>query len=150
MGNPSSVASVAFGEPERYRRMGFALRVARGTQIATTTERRLSGSLLPGPLHRPAQDRNNDPKITVNWRPVRSYETPASHRASIAGAEEDSRRRLGRGLTAEEYEQVLRRYPGDMAYRRREQPVESIRYFAREIEGGGAEPGVVLTVMTDA
>ena len=45
---------------------------------------------------------------------------------------------------------MLRRYPGDMAYRRREQPVESVRYFAREIEGGGAEPGVVLTVMTDA
>jgi hypothetical protein len=63
---------------------------------------------------------------------------------------QDSRRRLGRGLTAEELERVLRRYPGDMAYRRREQPVESIRYFAREIEGGGAEPGVVLTVMTDA
>jgi hypothetical protein len=31
----------------------------------------------------------------------------------IAGAEEDSRRRLGRGLTAEELERVLRRYPGD-------------------------------------
>ena len=60
------------------------------------------------------------------------------------------RRRLGRGLTAEELQRVLRRYPGDMAYRRREQPVESIRYFAREIEGGGAEPGVVQTVMTDA
>jgi len=70
--------------------------------------------------------------------------------AFIDGAEADSRRRLGRGLTAEELERVLRRYPGDMAYRRREQPVESVRYFAREIEGGGAEPGVVLTVMTDA
>ena len=31
----------------------------------------------------------------------------------IAGAEEDSRKRLGRGLTAEELERVLRRYPGD-------------------------------------
>jgi hypothetical protein len=31
----------------------------------------------------------------------------------IAGAEEDSRRRLGRSLTAEELERVLRRYPGD-------------------------------------
>jgi hypothetical protein len=31
----------------------------------------------------------------------------------IAGAEEDSRRRLGRGLTAEELERVLRHYPGD-------------------------------------
>ena len=32
----------------------------------------------------------------------------------IAGAEEDSRRRLGRGLTAMELERVLRRYPGDV------------------------------------
>jgi hypothetical protein len=34
--------------------------------------------------------------------------------AFIAGAEEDSQRRLGRGLTAEELERVLRRYPGDV------------------------------------
>ena len=34
-------------------------------------------------------------------------------RAFLEGAEEDSRRRLGRGLTAEELERVLRRYPGD-------------------------------------
>lgn len=33
--------------------------------------------------------------------------------AFIAGAEEDSRRRLGRGLTREELERVLRRYPKD-------------------------------------
>jgi hypothetical protein len=32
----------------------------------------------------------------------------------IAGAEEDSRRRLGRGLTKEELERVLRRYPWDV------------------------------------
>jgi hypothetical protein len=32
----------------------------------------------------------------------------------MAGAEEDSRRRLGRGLTADELERVLRRYPGDI------------------------------------
>jgi hypothetical protein len=31
----------------------------------------------------------------------------------IDGAEEESRRRLGRGLTAEEWEWVLRHYPGD-------------------------------------
>lgn len=31
--------------------------------------------------------------------------------AFIAGAEEDSRRRVGRGLTSEELERVLRRYP---------------------------------------
>ena len=34
--------------------------------------------------------------------------------AFIEGAEEDSRRRLGRGLTSEELERVLRHYPGDV------------------------------------
>ena len=39
--------------------------------------------------------------------------------AFIEGAEEDSRRRLGRGLTARELERVLRRYPGDAGERRK-------------------------------
>ena len=34
--------------------------------------------------------------------------------AFFAGAEADSRRRLKRGLTREELERVLRRYPGDV------------------------------------
>ena len=34
--------------------------------------------------------------------------------AFIEGAETDSLRRLGRGLTAEELRRVLRRYPGDL------------------------------------
>jgi hypothetical protein len=34
--------------------------------------------------------------------------------AFIDGAEEESRREHGRGLTAEELRRVLRRYPGDM------------------------------------
>jgi hypothetical protein len=34
--------------------------------------------------------------------------------ALVEGAEEDSRRRLGRGLTVEELERVLWRYPGDV------------------------------------
>jgi hypothetical protein len=34
--------------------------------------------------------------------------------AFIAGAEEDPRSRLGRGLSEEELEGVLRRYPGDL------------------------------------
>jgi hypothetical protein len=55
MANPSSVASAAFGEPERYRRVGYALRVARGTQIATTTERRLSDSYAHSRHDGPAQ-----------------------------------------------------------------------------------------------
>jgi hypothetical protein len=34
--------------------------------------------------------------------------------AFIEGAEEDSRRRLGRELTAAELDRILRRYPGDV------------------------------------
>ena len=36
----------------------------------------------------------------------------------IAGAAEDSRRRLGRGLTAVELERVLRHFPGDIGEER--------------------------------
>ena len=39
----------------------------------------------------------------------------------LEGAEEDSRRRLGRGLTSEELERVLRHYPGDLSERREQQ-----------------------------
>jgi len=38
--------------------------------------------------------------------------------AFISGAEQDSQRRLGRGLTAAELDRVLRRYPGDVGERR--------------------------------
>jgi hypothetical protein len=34
--------------------------------------------------------------------------------AFIAGAEEQSQREAGRGLTEQELERVLRRYPGDL------------------------------------
>jgi hypothetical protein len=37
--------------------------------------------------------------------------------AFIEGAEERSRRALGRGLTAEEPERVVKRYPGDVPER---------------------------------
>jgi hypothetical protein len=37
--------------------------------------------------------------------------------AFVDGAEERSRHELGRGLTAEELERVLRRYPGDIPER---------------------------------
>jgi hypothetical protein len=40
--------------------------------------------------------------------------------AFIAGAEEESRRTLGRGLTREELDRVMRRYPGDIEPPRRE------------------------------
>jgi len=36
-----------------------------------------------------------------------------ARRAFVEGAEEDSRRRLGRALTLDELERVLRRFPGD-------------------------------------
>lgn len=35
----------------------------------------------------------------------------------VAGAEERSRRELGRGLTPDELERVLKRYPGDLPER---------------------------------
>ena len=38
--------------------------------------------------------------------------------AFITGAEEDSRSRLGRGLSEEELQRVLRRYPGDLPEQR--------------------------------
>ena len=38
-------------------------------------------------------------------------------RAFIAAADEESHRRLGRGLTEEELRRVLRRYPGDATER---------------------------------
>ena len=37
--------------------------------------------------------------------------------AFIAGAEEQSQREVGRGLTEQELERVLRRYPGDLPKR---------------------------------
>ena len=40
--------------------------------------------------------------------------------AFIEGAEEDSRRRLGRGLTAEELERILWHFLGDVPERREE------------------------------
>jgi hypothetical protein len=39
--------------------------------------------------------------------------------AFVEGAEEDSQRRLGRGMTAEELERVLWHCPGDIGDRRR-------------------------------
>jgi hypothetical protein len=69
----------------------------------------------------PATDEN----VRVNHEP--SQPTDSSNRfrqlnrrlrvAFIAGAEERSRRELGRGLSEEELERVLRRYPGDLPRR---------------------------------
>jgi hypothetical protein len=52
-------------------------------------------------IARPAHER----RARLNQRLRQSF---------IEGAEVDMRRLLGRGLTAEELERVLRRYPGDV------------------------------------
>ena len=69
----------------------------------------------------PATDEN----VGVNQKP--SQPTGGSNRfrelnrrlrvAFIAGAEEQSQREAGRGLTEQELERVLRRYPGDLPKR---------------------------------
>jgi len=51
---------------------------------------------------------NDDRRARLNQR---------LRQAFIEGAEVDMRRLLGRGLTGEELEQVLRRYPGDIGTR---------------------------------
>jgi hypothetical protein len=55
--------------------------------------------------------------------------------AFIEGAEEDSRRRLGRGLTAEELERVLWHYPGDAATSQ-EDSVSKIEVTAAVVSDG--------------
>jgi hypothetical protein len=60
--------------------------------------------------------------VGVNQQPTnRANRRSALNRrlriAFIAGAEEDSRSRLGRGLSEEELRRVLRRYPGDLPER---------------------------------
>jgi hypothetical protein len=52
-----------------------------------------------------ATDASRDCRARLNQR---------LRQAFIDGAEMDSRRRLGRGLTPEELDRVLRRYPGDV------------------------------------
>jgi hypothetical protein len=58
-----------------------------------------------GDPERPRRPDDHDRRARLNQRLRQSF---------IEGAEEDWRRRLGRGLTAEELERVLRRYPGDV------------------------------------
>ena len=55
--------------------------------------------------HRPAGDRDMERRERLRERLRAGW---------IAGAEEDWRRRNGRPMTAEELEQALRRYPGDV------------------------------------
>ena len=57
----------------------------------------------------------------LDWEPLASRPDGALDKrlraAFVEGAEEDSRRRLGRGLTADEQERVLWHYPGDIGAR---------------------------------
>ena len=63
-----------------------------------------------------------DENVAVNEQPRQPTESSRRMRelnrrlrvAFIAGAEEHSRRELGRALSEEELERVLRRYPGDL------------------------------------
>jgi hypothetical protein len=59
--------------------------------------------------HQPRQPTGNSHRLGELNRRLRI--------AFIAGAEERSRRELGRGLSEEELERVLRRYPGDLPRR---------------------------------
>jgi hypothetical protein len=69
---------------------------------------------IPSATSRPSvEDGNRHMIIEADDRRARLNQR--LRQAFISGAEEDSRRRLGRGLTAEELERVLRHYPGDIA-----------------------------------
>ena len=57
-------------------------------------------------LERPVPQPPNQHRVRLNQR---------LRRAFLSGAEEDSRRRLGRGLSSEELERILWHYPGDVA-----------------------------------
>ena len=59
-------------------------------------------------------ERPDLPQQTVDPAERRRRLNERLRAVSIEGAEQDSLRRLGRGLTAEELERVLRRYPGDL------------------------------------
>jgi hypothetical protein len=69
--------------------------------------------------------RATDENAGVNQKPSQPSDSSDRFRelnrrlwvASIAGAEEQSQREAGRGLTEQELERVLRRYPGDLPKR---------------------------------
>jgi hypothetical protein len=60
----------------------------------------------------------SDPRTTADEQERRARLEQRLRQSYIEGAEVDMRRLLGRGLTAEELDRVLRRYPGDLAERR--------------------------------
>ncbi len=69
------------------------------------SDRRIDTIRHMNELDRHTSARNDDRRVRLNQRLRREF---------VEGAEEDSRQRLGRGLTVEELERVLRRYPGDI------------------------------------
>jgi len=82
-----------------------ARRVRRAVISPRSTGRKPSNLRVVGDLERRDAGDGHDRRAHLNQR---------LRQAFIEGAEEDSRRRLGRGLTDEELERVLRRYPGDV------------------------------------
>ena len=62
---------------------------------------------------------DQEPHVTRPDRERRAGLNQRLRQAFMEGAEVDMRRLLGRGLTAEEMERVLRRYPGDLPERRK-------------------------------
>ncbi len=53
-------------------------------------------------------DRDEDKRAELNRKLRQKF---------VAGAEERSRRELGRGLTPDEMDRILKRYPGDLPER---------------------------------
>jgi hypothetical protein len=60
---------------------------------------------------------NEQPRQPIGSASRRSALNRRLRVAFIAGAEEQSQREAGRGLTEQELERVLRRYPGDLSKR---------------------------------
>jgi hypothetical protein len=60
---------------------------------------------------------DDGPRGPIEKAPGRRELNRKLRRAFIEGAEEQSRREQGRGLTTDELRRVLRRYPGDLAER---------------------------------
>jgi hypothetical protein len=65
---------------------------------------------------------DREARIAAAERERRARLNQRLRQSFIEGAEVDMRRLLGRGLTAEELERVVRRYPGDLPEPRRSEP----------------------------
>ena len=85
---------------------GPRLRTGRSALFGGWEAHRATGGRYSGLRGRPGTvDAERERRACLNER---------LRQAFLEGAEVDSRRRLGRGLTADELERILRRYPGDL------------------------------------